>query len=52
MFDEHPGVTNVMLHIAMGRYDMTIACGMPIALNDRIIDFCDTQVGKVSYKPI
>jgi DNA polymerase-3 subunit alpha len=51
MFDEHPGLTQVYIHIRSGHYDFTMLSGITISLNDRIIDFC-TNVGKLSYKPI
>jgi len=51
MFDEHPGMTQVFMHIVDGYDDITIQCNGMIALNDRIINYCDT-IGKISYKPI
>lgn len=51
MFNEHPGMTVVHIHVVDGRDDIAIQCSQPIALNDRIIDYCN-QIGKIAYKPI
>jgi len=51
MFDQHPGVTQVYLHILDGYSDITLVCKNCISLNDRIIDYCK-GIGRLSYKPI
>ena len=51
MFDEHPGMTKVFIHTMEGYNDITIECDGFIALNDRIIDYCE-QIGQIAYKPI
>ena len=50
MFDDHPGNTQVYLHVDIDMYEMSILVGQTIAVNDRIINFCDEQVGKLVYK--
>lgn len=51
MFDEHPGMTKVFIHTMEDYNDITIECNGFIALNDRIIDYCE-QIGEIAYKPI
>lgn len=51
MFDEHPGMTKVFIHTMEDYNDITIECDGFIALNDHIIDYCES-IGKLSYKPI
>jgi DNA polymerase-3 subunit alpha len=51
MFNECPGLTEVYLHVTHGYNDITIKCGQMIALNDRIIDYCN-KIGKLAYKAI
>lgn len=51
MFNECPGLTEVYLHVKHGYNDITIKCGQMIALNDRIIDYCN-RIGRLSYKAI
>lgn len=51
MFDEHPGMTKVFIHTMEDYNDITIECNGHIALNDRIIDYCE-QIGQIAYKPI
>lgn len=50
MFDEHPGNTEVYLHISTSRYDVGIMVGQTVAINDRIIEFCDNEIGRLVYK--
>lgn len=50
LFDEHPGLTKVFIHIIDKYDDIAIECGQTIALNDRIINFADS-IGVLSYKP-
>jgi len=51
MFDEHPGLTKVYLHVIYGHYSITIACKQTIALNDRIINYADS-IGRLTYKAV
>lgn len=51
MFNEHPGMTKVYIHTTQDYNDITIECDGFIALNDRIIDYCE-QIGQIAYKPI
>jgi hypothetical protein len=51
MFDEHPGMTKVYIHTMEDYNDITIECDKFIALNDRIIDYCES-IGEIAYKPI
>jgi DNA polymerase-3 subunit alpha len=52
IFDEHPGVTVVYIHVLDGYDDITIQTARPVALNDRIIDYCASIGWRLSYKPI
>lgn len=51
MFDEHPGMTKVYIHILNGYHDITILCAQSVALNDRIIGFAD-KIGHLTYKEV
>lgn len=51
MFDQHPGLTKVFIHTINGHNDITIQCEQTIALNDRIIDYCES-IGRLAYKSI
>lgn len=51
VFDQHPGLTKVFIHTINGHNDITIECGQTIALNDHIIDYCES-IGRIAYKTI
>jgi DNA polymerase-3 subunit alpha len=50
IFNEHPGISKVYLHVIDGCHDMTIECNQCVAVNDHIIQFVDS-IGNLSYKP-
>lgn len=50
ILDQHPGMTQVFIHVLEGYNDMTIKVGQTVALVDHIIDYVDS-IGDLSYKP-
>ena len=51
LFDQHFGNTKVFIHVMDGYNDITIECGQTIALNDHIINYVESNIGKLGYKP-